>query len=267
MIDCALWYMWGDNFQNKAFADPAVKPAAPILDQIGGNAAAADDMMTPAEALETETVRSKFWKGKHLLFGEFQAATFPALFSGTPATARESAPMLGEHTNKILKEVGYTDSAVAEMLESKVAISTKSLLKLMKGPSKAIKAFGVIDALQTGNSFAAKQNLPPVIQGGKVDDAAGPLSGVKVVEFASLISGPMASSMLADNGADVVKVELAGTLDQSRAVGPGTGMGVCVLFLKVHKCHGVSVLFVRGGHVGSNSMVLLGCRLAYCCRI
>ena len=36
---------------------------------------------------------------------------------------------------------------------------------------------------------------------------AGPLEGVKVVEFTEIIAGPFAGMLLADMGAEVIKVE------------------------------------------------------------
>ncbi|MEU6784239.1 CoA transferase [Nonomuraea angiospora] len=48
----------------------------------------------------------------------------------------------------------------------------------------------------------------------------GQLRGLKVVEFAHVVAGPMAGSMLADQGADVVHVEAPGAGDAARAMGP-----------------------------------------------
>ena len=43
--------------------------------------------------------------------------------------------------------------------------------------------------------------------GTAVSTNAGPLAGVKVVDMSVMISGPLAAMMLADQGADVIKVE------------------------------------------------------------
>ena len=46
------------------------------------------------------------------------------------------------------------------------------------------------------------------------------LSGLKVVEYSHFISGPYCAKLLADLGAEVVKIEDPGAGDRSRAVGP-----------------------------------------------
>jgi formyl-CoA transferase len=48
----------------------------------------------------------------------------------------------------------------------------------------------------------------------------GPLTGVKVLELGHLLAGPMAGTLLADLGADVVHVEDPGTGDAARRQGP-----------------------------------------------
>ncbi len=51
----------------------------------------------------------------------------------------------------------------------------------------------------------------------------GPLDGVKVVDFSVMISGPLAAMMLADQGAEVVKVETPGFGDIMRLLGTSKG--------------------------------------------
>src|SRR5215204_2354751 len=48
----------------------------------------------------------------------------------------------------------------------------------------------------------------------------GPLAGVRVLELARILAGPWAGQLLADLGADVVKVERSKTGDDTRAWGP-----------------------------------------------
>ena len=61
----------------------------------------------------------------------------------------------------------------------------------------------------------------------------GPLEGVRVVDLSAVLSGPAATRMLADQGADVVKVESLGG-DIVRMMGPGTD-GLTSAFLSANR--------------------------------
>lgn len=61
------------------------------------------------------------------------------------------------------------------------------------------------------------------------DESKGPLSGVKVVDLSVMISGPLAGMMLADQGAEVIKVESPGLGDIMRFLGTSKG-GVTGIF-------------------------------------
>ena len=48
----------------------------------------------------------------------------------------------------------------------------------------------------------------------------GPLAGIRVLELARILAGPWAGQILADLGADVIKIERTGAGDDTRGWGP-----------------------------------------------
>lgn len=66
------------------------------------------------------------------------------------------------------------------------------------------------------------------------DNMAGPLHGIKVIDISAVISGPMACQILADQGAEVIKVEPLGVGDITRLGGYRVGT-VSAMFSAVNR--------------------------------
>src|SRR5690348_2215269 len=64
--------------------------------------------------------------------------------------------------------------------------------------------------------------------------ASGPLAGLLVADFSRVLAGPYATMMLADLGAEVVKVESRGG-DDTRAWTPPTRDGISTYYLAVNR--------------------------------
>jgi formyl-CoA transferase len=56
-------------------------------------------------------------------------------------------------------------------------------------------------------AFQGEAGMPESAAGNKPGDASKPLSGVRVVEFGTLIAGPFCARVLAEFGAEVIKIE------------------------------------------------------------
>ena len=63
---------------------------------------------------------------------------------------------------------------------------------------------------------------------------AGPLTGYRIVDLTTMLTGPWATSMLGDQGADVIKVEVPGTGDHTRALG-NRRAGLSANFLNLNR--------------------------------
>jgi crotonobetainyl-CoA:carnitine CoA-transferase CaiB-like acyl-CoA transferase len=64
---------------------------------------------------------------------------------------------------------------------------------------------------------------------------AGPLTGMRVIELAHIMSGPVCGMMLADMGADVIKVEKTPDGDDSRRFAPVLECGESAAFMIVNR--------------------------------
>ena len=63
---------------------------------------------------------------------------------------------------------------------------------------------------------------------------SGPFEGVRIIDLTTMLSGPWATSILGDQGADVIKVEVPGKGDHVRSLGNQRG-GMSSMFLNINR--------------------------------
>ena len=64
---------------------------------------------------------------------------------------------------------------------------------------------------------------------------AGPLDGIRIVDLSQMASGPYATAQLADQGADVIKVEAPGLGDQMRGFPSFSKGGIAAVTASVNR--------------------------------
>ena len=83
-------------------------PCAPLLDRM--------DLLEHPQVIASETVKRKVVPG----FGEVRQAQPAAHFERSPSAMNRPAPQIGEHTSEVLKELGYVDESLNNLVKNKV---------------------------------------------------------------------------------------------------------------------------------------------------
>ena len=68
-----------------------------------------------------------------------------------------------------------------------------------------------------------------------MDGPPPPLIGVRVLDLTQALAGPMATRLLADLGAEVIKIEIPGTGDSSRRMGTNYPAGESLYFMTFNR--------------------------------
>jgi crotonobetainyl-CoA:carnitine CoA-transferase CaiB-like acyl-CoA transferase len=106
--------------------------------------------------------------------------------------------------------------------------------------SKKISPTVNVSLVNLGDSFWARPGSRCDSRAGpsstnEVDELmSGPMSGVRVIDLSSMMSGPWAADILGDQGADVIKVEVPGKGDHVRSL-PNRSGDMSAMFVNVNR--------------------------------
>jgi crotonobetainyl-CoA:carnitine CoA-transferase CaiB-like acyl-CoA transferase len=139
---------------------------------------------------------------QHPALGSSLALPRSSFLSSLHETAAARAPSLGEHTEQILRDVAQLPQPdIDRLFESGV----------VAGPRVASAAS------DTSDTKPAPAPTPGLFHSSAPERQ--PLAGVRVLDFCWAIAGALGTRLLADLGADVIKVESEYRLDPIRQIG------------------------------------------------
>lgn len=186
---------------------------------------------------DTQLAYRAFWTGvSHEDLGS--TITYPgAPFLSTNGfwRIRGRAPLPGEHTREVLSDIGLSTE------ETEVLIR-KGVVAQLKSP------FGTSNTAEPIPA-GKRSRLHPV----SALESDKPMAGVRVLDFSQAVTGPLAARILADHGAEVIKLEWGQRPDPQRAFPPRnpgiTGPNVSALWNLVNasKLSGTINLNTEGG--------------------
>ena len=113
-------------------------------------------------------------------------------------------------------------------------LTVHEVLSAVGIPDEAAAAYVINGEQRDGTSRLADGDtleVLPAISGG----AGGALDGIRVIDLTRALAGPYCTMMLADHGADVIKVELPGTGDESRDWAPPHIKGVSAYYMSINR--------------------------------
>src|SRR5947207_4202686 len=101
----------------------------------------------------------------------------------------------------------------------------------------------------SGSSAPGKSTLPSGKSGSKsliaqrysrprmvsLGEAGGALAGIRVLDLTRALAGPYCTLMLGDHGADVIKVEMPGSGDETREWAPPSVKGISAYYLSINR--------------------------------
>ncbi|MBI3964662.1 MAG: CoA transferase [Chloroflexi bacterium] len=144
--------------------------------------------------------RELFLDVEHPVVGTCRLVRPPFRMSATPGGFTRPAPLLGEHNAEILGGLGPDETPALPSVAGSAPGAEGPAAPAARGTASASGAVSV-----PAGTGAAPSGSPRGDPSGPADSL--PLAGIRVLDFSQAIAGPFLTRLLAENGAEVIKLE------------------------------------------------------------
>ncbi|MCX5860041.1 MAG: CoA transferase [Proteobacteria bacterium] len=141
---------------------------------------------------------------EHSILGQVKMPGMSYLLSETPGRIEKTSPRLGEHNREILFEKNIWKSAPIDAFSN----SSPPLMGGDRGEGE-----------KNNISSSSPQPSPLKGEGTPIYSLKRPLEGYRIIDFGWNWAGPMSAQILADMGAEVIKIETSARQDLMRLMG------------------------------------------------
>ena len=207
-FDRAYMAAHADEFDALQIPWLATKTKKELLELFNHYQLPCQPVLNMCEVVESDHLRERrfFLEVGHPVMGKVRIPGQPFRLSEYPYVVKSSAPLLGQHNERVFsQELGYSREEVAHLVGA------------VDAPAQRLGRDAHTPAPASNESDLPRPPSPSLAraeaQGTK--NEVKPLQGLRVIDLSQVWAGPLCATILADMGAEVIRVE---SLERARGM-------------------------------------------------